>query len=96
VRDLDHAASGLEKLITNSMRHAPPDHAPVLAWPLACGSAVAERTTAREFADGALRVEVPDAEWKRQLMQLAPRYLAALNRYSRRNVERIEFVIRRP
>jgi hypothetical protein len=95
VSDLEHAASGLEKLVTNSLRHATASDVPVLAWPLACGSRVAERTTARDFSDGVLHVEVPDDGWKKELLHLVPRYLAALNRYSGQNVERIEFVVRK-
>jgi len=41
-----------------------------------------------------LRVQVPDAGWKREMQSLAPRYLATLNRYAGQKVERIEFVIR--
>jgi len=55
----------------------------------------AERTQAVVFADAVLRVEVPDAGWKREMQNLAPRYLATLNRYAGQKVERIEFVIRR-
>jgi hypothetical protein len=65
----------------------------MLAWPLVCGSAVAERTQAVEFANAVLRVEVPDAGWRREMQSLAPRYLATLNRYAGQKVERIEFVI---
>jgi hypothetical protein len=46
------------------------------------------------FADAVLRVEVPDAGWKREMQSLAPQYLATLNRYAGQKVERIEFVIR--
>ena len=55
------AGDGLEKVIAQSLRKAHADQVPLLAWPLACGSAVAARTHAFEFADGVLRVEVPDA-----------------------------------
>ncbi len=92
---MEHAAEALEKIVTNSLRRVPPGEAPVLAWPLVCGSVVAERTRALEFANSVLRVEVPDAGWKREIQGLAPRYLAALNRYAGQKVERIEFVIRR-
>ena len=92
---MEHAAAVLEKIVTNSLRRAPQGEAPVLAWPLVCGSVVAERTRALEFANCVLRVEVPDAGWKREIQGLAPRYLAALNRYAGQKVERIEFVIRR-
>jgi Dna[CI] antecedent, DciA len=91
---LEQAGAGLEKIVLGSLRRSPPEEAPVLAWPLVCGSVVAERTRAVEFGGGVLRVEVPDAGWKREMQALAPRYLAQVNRYSGQKVERIEFVIR--
>jgi Dna[CI] antecedent, DciA len=91
---LQQAGVGLEKIVVDSLRRVPPGETPLLAWPLVCGSVVAERTRALEFADASLRVEVPDAGWKREMQNLAPRYLAALNRYASQKVERIEFVIR--
>ena len=92
---MEQAGSGLEKIVLSSLRRVPPGDAPLLAWPLVCGSAVAERTRALEFRDAVLRVEVPDAGWKRELQALAPRYVAMLNRYAGQRVERIEFVIQR-
>jgi hypothetical protein len=80
--------------VLGSLRRVPPGDAPLLAWPLVCGSVVAGRTQAVEFSDSVLRVEVPDAGWKREMQSLAPRYLATLNRYAGQKVERIEFVIR--
>jgi hypothetical protein len=91
---LEQAGTGLEKIVVDSLRRAPQGEAPVLAWPLVCGSLVAERTRAVAFADSVLRVEVSDAGWKREMQNLAPRYLAVLNRYAGQKVERIEFVIR--
>jgi hypothetical protein len=91
---MEQAGSGLEKIVLGSLRRVPPAEAPLLAWPLVCGSAVAERTRAVAFANAVLRVEVPDAGWKREMQSLAPRYLATLNRYAGQKVERIEFVIR--
>jgi len=58
-----------------------------------CGSAVAERTRALNFLDGVLRVEVTDNGWKSELQVLAPRYLAAINRFTVEIVRRIEFVV---
>jgi hypothetical protein len=92
--DVEQAGSGLEKIVLSSLRRVPQGEAPLLAWPLVCGSVVAERTRALEFADAVLRVEVPDAGWKREMQSLAPRYLATLNRYAGQKVTRIEFVIR--
>jgi hypothetical protein len=91
---VEQAAVGLGKIVLDSLRRVPQGDAPLLAWPLVCGSVVAERTRALEFADAVLRVEVPDAGWKREMQGLAPRYLAVLNRYAGQKVERIEFVIR--
>lgn len=91
---LEQAGAGLERIVLASLRHAPQSDAPLLAWPLVCGSMVAERTRAVEFANAVLRVEVADAGWKREMQTLAPRYVAALNRYAGQKVEKIEFVIR--
>jgi hypothetical protein len=91
---VEQAGTGLGKIVLDSLRRVPQGDAPLLAWPLVCGSVVAERTRALEFADAVLRVDVPDAGWKREMQGLAPRYLAALNRYAGQKVERIEFVIR--
>ncbi len=92
---MQQAGAGLEKIVVGCLRRVPQAEAPLLAWPLVCGSVVAERTQATDFADAVLRVEVPDAGWKREMQSLAPRYLAALNRYAGQKVERIEFLIRR-
>ncbi len=67
-----------------------------MAWPVVCGSAVAERTRALSFVDGLLRVAVPDAGWKSELQELAPRYLVAINKYTLQAVSRIEFIVARP
>ena|SRR5580700_12021110 len=90
---LEQAGSGLDKIVARSLRLAPPAEAPLLAWLVVCGSAVAERTRALGFEDGVLRVEVAGARWKAELQALAPRYLAVINRYTSEPVRRIEFVV---
>ena len=80
--------------MTESLRKTPASELPLLAWPMACGSAVAARTRAIEFSRGVLRVEVPDSAWRAELQHLAPRYVYALNRYAK-GVDRVEFVVRR-
>lgn len=92
---MEHAGAGLEKIVAQSLRQAPPGEAPLMAWPLVCGSTVAERSRASSFEDGVLRVEVADARWKSELQSLAPRYLAAINRYTTEAVRRIEFIVMR-
>ena len=92
-KEMQPPAAGLERVITRSLRKAPTGESPLLAWPVACGSAVGARTRALDFVDGILRVEVPDAGWRRELQALAPRYLATLNRYLGDRVTRIEFLV---
>ena len=92
---LEHAGSALEKIVMQSLRQAPPAEAPLMAWPVVCGSAVAERTRALSFEDGVLRVEVAGPRWKAELQALAPRYLAVINRYTTSAVRRIEFMLAR-
>jgi predicted nucleic acid-binding Zn ribbon protein len=92
---MEHAGAGLEKIVAQSLRQAPPAEAPLMAWPVVCGSAVAERSRALTFEDGVLRVEVADARWKSELQSLAPRYLATINRYTSEAVRRIDFVVAR-
>ena len=92
---MNRASADLETIIAEALRRAPASESAVLAWPIACGSAVAERTRALSFSDGVLRVEVADAGWRRELINLAPRYLALINEYSATLVKRIEFVVKR-
>jgi hypothetical protein len=92
---LEQAGAGLEKIVADSLRLMPAAEAPLMAWPLVCGSAVAERSRAISFSGGVLCIEVADPGWKRELQALAPRYLAMINRYVRHEVQRLEFVVRR-
>jgi hypothetical protein len=84
-------ASTLEKVVARTLRRA--SDAPILAWPVACGSAVAVRTRAVSLHGGVLQVEVPDVGWRAELMHLAPHYVAAINRCSAVRVDRIEFKV---
>src|SRR4051812_6127831 len=90
---LESVRSGLQKIAADLLRSAPAEDAPLLAWPVASGARIAERTRALEFADGVLRVEVPDATWRNQLADLAPRYVATIRQLLGERVSRIEFVV---
>jgi len=92
---LNRASAGLETVIAKALHRTPPSESALLAWPVACGSAVADRTRALSFSDGILRVEVADSGWQRELASLAPRYVASINKYSATPVRRIEFVVKR-
>jgi len=91
---LNRASAGLESLISKALHRAPAEQSPLLAWPVACGSVVADRTRAMSFAGGVLRIEVADKGWQRELTALAGRYVAVINRYSAAHVERVEFVVK--
>ncbi len=91
---MNRASIGLETIVAKSLHLAPASQSALLAWPVACGSAVADRTRALSFADGVLQVEVADAGWRRELANLAPRYVALINRYSASPVKRIEFLVK--
>jgi predicted nucleic acid-binding Zn ribbon protein len=89
-----HASSTFNKIFADTLRRDAGDDAPLLAWPLVCGSKVAEKTSAIGYADGVLTVEVPDATWQQQLQGLNPQYLAALKQISAQPVNAIKFVVR--
>ena len=91
---MNRASPGLETIIAKALQRAPANESALLAWPVACGSAVADRTRALSFSDGILRVEVADGAWQRELASLAPRYVALINKYSATAVKRIEFVVK--
>ncbi len=96
IRPMERATASLEKIVASRLRSPPGGEGPVLAWPLACGSSVSERTCPLEFANGILRVQVSDAGWRKELQSLAPQYLAVINRYTAESVKRIEFVLAKP
>jgi hypothetical protein len=89
---MEHAGAGFNKIVSESFPQAASEDAAVLAWPLVCGTAVADKTQALEFNDGELRVQVPDAKWRAQLLGLAPQYVAAVNKFVNQDVRRICFV----
>src|SRR2546430_15701840 len=92
-RPMEHAAAGLEKIVTNALRRVPAREAPLLAWPLACGHAVGERTRAMDFGDGILRVEVPDANWRDGVKRHSPQYVGVCKRYVGESGKRLRFVL---
>ena len=94
IRPMHSASAAFEKIVASSVRKAPAGQGPLIAWPLACGHKVSQRTHAASFADGILQVEVPDLGWRKELQSLAPRYVAEINRYVSETVNRIEFVVK--
>jgi hypothetical protein len=90
---VEPASTGLAKIFRDLLARYPADERPVIAWPAICGSAVARRTRPLDFVDGVLRVEVPDKNWKLQLTDLAPRYVADFSQFVGPKVRFIQFVL---
>ena len=89
---MQHAGSTLRKIFSNALS-AEGANAPLLAWPLACGTKIGEKTTAVAYADGTLTIAVPDETWRRQLQSFSGQYLSALKKVSPAKIEKIEFVV---
>jgi len=89
---MQKADSTLKKIFADALR-SEGDNGPLLAWPVACGSRVARRTTAIDYRDGVLTVAAPDRLWRSQLQDMERLYLAALSQLSAFPVKAIKFVI---
>ncbi|HWR37333.1 MAG TPA: DciA family protein, partial [Clostridia bacterium] len=79
--------------MADAIRRLPAEEAAGTAWTFVCGQAVSDRTKVLEFREGILRIEVPDAAWRAQLLGMAGHYRAALTEYSGQTVQRIEFLL---
>jgi len=90
---MQSARHDLQTLAARVLKDAAPEDAVVLAWPLVCGSAVAERAPALCFENGTLRVSVPDRGWQSQLGAFSRQYVEKLSRISGVIVSRIEYEI---
>ena len=91
--ELQSARTSLEAIAADLVRSAGPDEAPGLVWPLVCGAAVGARTRVLGYAQGILRVEVPDSTWRAQLGAFAPQYVKSFARIlPAAGIERVEFV----
>ncbi len=88
------AGPTLKKIFADTLRREAGEDAPLLAWPLACGTKIAAKTNAIGYANGVLDVEVPDANWQHQLQGLHHQYLAALKPISTQPVNAINFVVK--
>jgi hypothetical protein len=88
---MQSARNDLNSLAARVLKDAPAEEAVVLAWPLACGSAVAGRTQALSYQNGILHVRVPDRSWQSQLEDFSPHYKAKILQVTGVNVERIRY-----
>jgi hypothetical protein len=90
---MDHIRQSLQKIVVEAVRRAPAEDIPMLAWPLACGAAVAEKTRALSFCEGELTVQVPDGPWRTQLLSLTSNYLQQLRDITDGRVQQLRFVL---
>lgn len=90
---MEHIRQSLQQIVVDAVRRAAVEDVPLLAWPLACGSAVSEKTRAVAFAGGELMVQGPDATWRTQLLSLTGEYLRQLRAITNGRVERLRFVL---
>lgn len=88
---MQSARQDLQSLAARVLKDAAPDEAVVLAWPLVCGSAVAERAKAVAFENGTLRVLVPDRGWQMQLEAFSAHYKERLSKLAGVVVSRITY-----
>jgi hypothetical protein len=89
---MHHARATLSNIYASAVHRVAGEQAPVIAWPLACGSKIAQRTSALAYINGELAVRVPDKLWRNELQSLSDRYVAALNQMSRQKVKSIRFI----
>ena len=90
---MQSARQDLIAIAARVLKDTDPADAVVLAWPLVCGAAVAERVRALAFENETLRVAVPDKGWQSQLEAFNPQYLHRLSKLSGVAVKRISYEI---
>lgn len=90
---MQQARGTLRKIFAEKVCGQAGEDAPLLAWPVVCGAAVAEKTRALSFVDGVLVVAVPDAAWRNQLQGMYQQYLAGVNQLAGKRVQSISFVV---
>jgi Dna[CI] antecedent, DciA len=90
---MQSARQDLHAIAVRVLKDTDPADAVVLAWPLVCGAAVAERVRAFAFENETLRVAVPDKGWQSQLEAFNPQYLHRLSKLAGVAVKRISYEI---
>ena len=90
---MQSARQDLQTLAAHVLKNTDPAEAVVLAWPLVCGAAVAERVRAVAFENETLGVAVPDKGWQSQLEDFTAQYLRRLSTLSGVPVKRILYEV---
>jgi len=90
---MQSARQDLHAIAARVLKDTDPADAVVLAWPLVCGAAVADRARAVAFENETLRVAVPDKGWQLQLEAFNPQYLHRLSNLAGVAVKHISYEI---
>jgi predicted nucleic acid-binding Zn ribbon protein len=90
---MQHARTTLRKIFAEKVCEQAGAEAPLLAWPVVCGAAVADKTRALSFQDGELVIAVPDSAWRSQLQGMSGQYLAGLVQVAGKQDKSISFVV---
>ena len=90
---MHHARATLKKIFAEKVCITSGAEAPLLAWPVVCGTTVAQKTRALSFVDGVLVVAVADIVWRAQLQGMYQQYLASLHQVAGKQVKSISFVV---
>jgi predicted nucleic acid-binding Zn ribbon protein len=91
---MERVSNTLQRIMAQALKRLPPEELPAAAWDFAAGKAVADKTRVISCEKGTLVVEVPDANWRAQLVAMAPQFQARLNQFIR--IERVEFKLAGP
>jgi len=90
---MQSARQDLQSLTRRVLQGAAPEEAVSVAWPLVCGSVVAERAQAISFEAGVLRVRVPDRGWQSQLEAFSKQYVNKLSKLTGTAITTIRYEI---
>jgi hypothetical protein len=91
---MESVRTGLRQIMQDLLRACPAEEAVILAWPLVCGKEVAARTTAANFSQGTLTVEVADVGWRNQLQSFTPRYVSGYEGLLGQVVKSVQFRVK--
>jgi hypothetical protein len=77
-----------------SLRTIPEQDRLAVAWPVACGKAMADRGTIAGYADGVILIEVVDGAWLRQMMSIQRQLISEMGKIAGVPVRGIHFKVK--
>lgn len=66
-----------------------------VAWPVACGKAMAEHASVVDYADGIVRLEAVDDAWMREMMNMKAHLAREMSQIAGVPVKEIRIAIKR-